>query len=425
MEAAEKPQLPLDRPPAQGEGIVRALDDRLVIERLTVDDERAARVVRERAKSGQPPAETVTKAIEIGARVVDSEGTAANVDYVRGELERGVGKLEKQLSALLESGDEALAQRLATTFDGSRDSSVQQQMRELLIRALNEQRASIAQLFAADDGKNPLADFKASVVRALQDYRGSQQRENEGNRKRIEELTQQIIELKERDAANRRIAEAEEVGTRKGRSFEELVYSELDRIASERGDAAHAVGDALSEAGGKKGDVVIEIDAASGPPAGRIVFEAKNKKLSKNDAWAELNGAMAERDASFAVLVVAGPEKIPSGTEEVAEYQGNKMIVALDHEDPDSVGLAYAYRYARARALMAGQLDLAVDAAGVRDSAERAVAALKRANSIRKALSGVTKGAETARGQLDEMIAEVERCLERIESLIAEADEAG
>ena len=46
MEASEKPQLPLDE--ASGEtGRVRALDDRLVIERLTVDDARAARVVRE------------------------------------------------------------------------------------------------------------------------------------------------------------------------------------------------------------------------------------------------------------------------------------------------------------------------------------------------------------------------------------------
>ena len=47
MEASEKPQLSLDAP--GGDGVVRALDDRLVIENLTVADERAARVVRTRA----------------------------------------------------------------------------------------------------------------------------------------------------------------------------------------------------------------------------------------------------------------------------------------------------------------------------------------------------------------------------------------
>ena len=40
MEASEKPKLPSDQSPGQGDGIVRALDDRLVIERLTVSDER-------------------------------------------------------------------------------------------------------------------------------------------------------------------------------------------------------------------------------------------------------------------------------------------------------------------------------------------------------------------------------------------------
>ena len=52
---------------------VRALGDRLVIEALTVNDERAARLVRERAEAGQDPAATVASAIEVGARVLDNE----------------------------------------------------------------------------------------------------------------------------------------------------------------------------------------------------------------------------------------------------------------------------------------------------------------------------------------------------------------
>ena len=85
MEASEKQQLDLT-PVSAAEGTVRALEDRLVIEMMTVTDERSARVVREQAEAGRPPAETVGKAIEIGARVLDSEETAANVDYVRAEF---------------------------------------------------------------------------------------------------------------------------------------------------------------------------------------------------------------------------------------------------------------------------------------------------------------------------------------------------
>src|SRR3954447_25844066 len=102
MEASEKPQLPLDD--FTPDGVVRALDDRLVIERLTVADERAARVVPQRAKRRRRPAETVAKAVEIGARVLDSEETAANVDYVRAEFERHAGALRERLMKQLEAG---------------------------------------------------------------------------------------------------------------------------------------------------------------------------------------------------------------------------------------------------------------------------------------------------------------------------------
>src|SRR5680860_1670063 len=85
MEASERQQI--DQLPLGGDGAgsVRALGDRLVIESLTVSDERAARVVRERAEAGQDAAATVIAAIEVGARVLDSEGTATNVDYVKRE----------------------------------------------------------------------------------------------------------------------------------------------------------------------------------------------------------------------------------------------------------------------------------------------------------------------------------------------------
>src|SRR5262245_55243112 len=116
MEASESPQLPLDGGSGDG-AAVRVLDDRLVIERLTVADERAARVVRERVETGQPPAETVGKAIEIGARVLDSEETAANVDYVRAEFERHAAALRERLGKTLESGEQQLAERIAESFD--------------------------------------------------------------------------------------------------------------------------------------------------------------------------------------------------------------------------------------------------------------------------------------------------------------------
>jgi hypothetical protein len=418
MEASEKQQLPLD------DGAVRALDDRLVIERLTVHDERAAHVVRERAEAGHDKAETVKKSIEIGARVLDSEGTAANVDYVRAEFERHAAQLRERLTKAIESGDEQLAERIAQSFDGGRDGSVQKEIEARLNAALVEQRDALLKLFSAEEGANPLFDFKDAMVKVYRELGNRQQAEGEENRRKIDELTRQVIELKGEAEADVRVAEAEEAGTRKGRSFEELVHAELELLAAGQGDAAHHVGDATSESGGKRGDTVIELGACTGPALATLVFEAKNRKLSRNDAWIELNSAMAERDAVYGVLVVAGEDKIPSGMEELTEYQGNKMIAVLDRDDPDPLALRLVYRYVRARVLATGAAGLEVDAAGVRDAAEEAAARLKAANRIRKSLTNVTSSADKARDELDGMIADVERCLARIESLVASADPA-
>src|SRR5688500_4943745 len=127
MEASEKPQLQLD---ATAGAIVRALGDRLVIESLTVADARAARVVRDRAEAGVAAPDVVAKAIEIGARVLDSEETAANVDFVRRELAEALGELDGKLGGTLEDAGEQIAEQIGAAFGG--DDSVQAQIREIV-----------------------------------------------------------------------------------------------------------------------------------------------------------------------------------------------------------------------------------------------------------------------------------------------------
>jgi hypothetical protein len=423
MEASSKPQLPLDD---LAEGVVRALDDRLVIERLTVADERAALVVRTRAETGQRPAQTVAKAIEIGARVLDSEETAANVDYVRAEFERHAGALRERLMKQLETGDEALSERIASAFDGSRDGSVQKEIESLLEASLENQREAILRLLRVEDEANPLFDYKQTMVEVFKGLRETQQREAAENRKVIADLRRELVELKERTVAQERVAEAEAAGTRKGLGFEDRVHRAIERIAAARGDSAHHTGGEASEGGGRKGDTVVEVGAAEGPCIARIVFEAKDKRgLSKQEAWRQLIGALEERSADFAVLAVAGGEQVPSGREPLHEYEGNKLIIALDRDEPDGLALETAYRLAVARVAMARDRSLTVDAAAVKDEAEAAATALKEAQKVRRGLTGANTSIANARAGLDAMVAAVLAHLERIDSLIAEADEAG
>ena len=433
MEASHRHAI--DQLPLEGGPSVRALGDRIVIESLTINDERAAKVVRERAEAGTAAVETVRKAVEIGARVIDSESTATNVDYVQRVFEERVGKLSEELAGTLEEGSSEIANHIAEKFDVDRTDSVQGEIKTMLVAAVQHHQEQIRGMLSAEDGTNPLNAVQIRTAKLMmeaedrhrkqiKDLQDSHSNESRALQARVADLSERVTRLIEHNAGEEAVAEAEAAGTRKGFSFEERVFEALEAIAGSRGDCATHTGAEGAEGGGKKGDVVVEIGAATGPSNGRIVFEVKDKKLSKNDAWSELNAAMAARAASFGVLVVAGEDRVPSGRQQLHEYEGNKMIVAVDRDEPDSLALGTAFRLAAARVAMARGRDLTVDATEVRAVAEEALSCLKQAQSIRSALTGIKTSSDRARTTLDEMVASAEGKLQRIDALVAEADEA-
>ena len=433
MEASERPQLPLDHGAAgaAGDGSVRAIDDRLVIELLEVADARAAKLVRERAAAGRPAVETVRKAVEIGSRVLDSEETAANVDYVRRELE--AGQLDRRLGGTLEDGAEAMTQQIAAAFGAERNDSVQAQIKEIVCAESRQQRDELLRRLTSEDAGNPLVAMQVRIgkklveaeerhrqeVELLRESHATQSRAMQGQ---VSDLKEHLARLLDKQEHELELAEVEAAGTRKGLTFEERVHEAIEAIAGARGDLAAHTGSEQAEGGGRKGDTLVEIGACEGSARGRIVFEAKDKQLTKNRAWAELNEAMEARAASFGVLVVAGDENVPAGREQLTEYEGNKLIVAVDRAEPAGLGLAVAYRLAAARLAMARDRELTVDAAAVRDAASEAVSTLKQAQAIRSALTGVKSQSDRARDGLDAMVATLEAKLAQIDSLVAEAD---
>ena len=419
MEASEKPQLPLE--PDASDGAVRAIGDRLVIERLEVNDAGAARVVQEQVGEGHQPAETVTRAIEIGARVIESEGTAANVDYVKAELERQLAPLAQRLGSVIEEGQEEFVERLASSFDKERSGSVQQQIRELLTAAMEHQRGQLARQFSAQDGANPLADVKEGVVRAVKGSQEAQHLERAEDRKRLEALTAEVTALRERLSAKEEIEIEQARGTAKGRDFESRIHDLIDGIATARGDVAHHVGDQAGETRGKKGDTVVEIGAGGGPALAKIAFDPKDSQLTRPKAWEVLNGSLDDRGADYAVLVVASEENVPAKTQSLVEYEGNKLIVAVDRDDPEPYVLETAYCLARARALAARRDELSLDAPAMKEAIDETRRALESLKTARQALTGMRKNADSIESALGVMEEGAKAALARADGLIADA----
>jgi hypothetical protein len=407
---------------------------RLQIEQLTVDDETAARLAAER----DDPVRFVTEAIEIGARVLDRELTGANAEFVRAEFEKTARELEatfvdrarRVAERLDEKVDEAfgpehghVTKALARHFGDESSVAVQHRVRTVLDEVAVRMREDLRKQFSADGDSNPLAGFQNAHLAATKQIAGQQVQHLQAMAEKLEAMKLEISELRSEKQKLAEIAAVAEKGTAKGRSYEEAVALAIDAIACAQGDDCEAVGDVRGE-GGRKGDVVVAIDACSGPARGRIVFEAKNSQLSRNRALAELDEALETRGADFAIFVVPSEDKLPARTRPLREFNGDKMFVVYDADDDGRLALEVAYALARARVLMNRGEEESVDAAAVRAEVERALGAMEDVRRIKVHLTNASGGIEDARKILDSMATGVRAHLAAIQHLLAAAGAA-
>jgi hypothetical protein len=305
-------------------------------------------------------------------------------------------------------------------FSDDSDTAVQNRVRDLINDVMARSREDLLKQFSSADGQNPLAEFKARTVEALRAASDQQAETLRGVEKRMADLQVELQALRDQRQKEEELGEERERGTAKGRTFEEAVYEAVESIALGLGDDCDAVGD-VKGATGKTGDVVVAIDACNGPARGRIVFEAKNSKLSKPKALEELDAGMRQRDAEFAVLVVPDHDKLPARTQALREYNGDKLMVAWDPEgEGDLLTLRVAYSLARARVLMKRADGDGIDAGALRAVVERTVGAMEDVRRIKQQLTGAETGISNAKTILDGMAATVRGRLAELDQLLAE-----
>ncbi len=410
---------------------MRVIGDRLAIDGLVVDDDCAVRLVREREQNGEDSAKLVSDAVEIGARVLDREQAGANAEFVKAEFEKASRDVqheftsqartiaeffEQQFAAVFGEEDGRLAKELERRFGDGSAASVQNRVREAVNETLTRSREDLVRQFSAADERNPLADFKASAVDSI---RQAAARSDETQRvllAKLGELDKQMQALRLEKEMLEEVEAERERGTAKGRTFEEQVAEAIDAMALAQGDVAEAVGD-RREATGKVGDVVVAIDASAGPARGRMVIEAKDRRLSRPKAMSELDAAMAERSADFALLVVPTADELPARVEALREYNGDKLVVALDPET-GMLPLELGYRLARARVLMKRSDGGGIDAGALGDAVQRALDALCEERKVKQQLTGAKSGIDRAYDLVEAMAVQVRLQLGEIDLLV-------
>jgi predicted nucleic acid-binding Zn-ribbon protein len=413
---------------------VSAQEDRVRIDGLVVADECAARLVRESAD----PDATIVDAVEIGARVLDREQTAANAEFVKTEFEKVSRSVEAEFGDRARAVAEQLGEKVDAVFDpetghlsksldelfsdGSA-TAVQHRVKELVTEALQRSHADLRKQFAStDEGVNPLADFKARTVDAIREADERQHKTQRALLAQMSDLEKQLQGLRDEKQKLEELAEERERGTAKGRSYEESVAAAIDTMASVLGDVADPVGDEPGT-GGKKGDIVVGIDGCSGPERGRIIFEAKDTRISKPQFASYLDESMKQRDAAYAVLVVPTPGEVPAKLHSLREDEGDKIVAVFDPEDGSALELEFAYRVARARVTASQEGADEIDAAAVRNTVGRAMAAMDEVRQIRGHLTKAENGIGGARTLLDSLEAKVRTELDQIDAALAPVDD--
>jgi hypothetical protein len=412
---------------------IAVFGDVVVADGLAVRDRCAVDLVRERADAGSDPAAVLVDAIEIGARVLSREQAEVNADFVRTEFEKVSREVEgaftekartvaeflgKRVDDVFAPENGQLAKELERLFGAESAVAVQHQLREVMAEQSARMREDLLKQFSSADAHNPLADFKAGTMAAMK--RAAEQQDN--NLKTLNDqiagLKHEVLKLQAEREKQLGVAAEHERSTAKGRPYEEAVFDAVDAIAHARGDDCDAVGD-VPGTGGRKGDVLVGIDGAAGPPRARIVFEAKNSYVPKNKAVADLEAAMAQRDADYGVWVVPSDELLPGRGPQLREVNGDKLFVVFDPDDGVRLGLEVAYALARARTIMAKADGDGLDAGALRTEVERALAAMDDVRRIKSQLTAAAGGIDSARKILDDMAERVRGHLVQVDALVA------
>jgi hypothetical protein len=411
---------------------VRVVADRLYVDGLVVDDETVVRL----ATDAPDPAKLVEDAIEIGGRILDREQTGAQVEVMKAELEKATqsagrsldetatrmkAEVDAKLAELLGPETGYLSKALTRHFGDESSDAVQHKVRNVVRDVSAQMRDDLRKQFSSDSESNPLAGFqKASLAMIKQTSDQQLTRLGEMTQK-LESMKLEIAELRAEKEKLDELASEREKGAGKGRSYEESVFEAIADIARGRGDDAEAVGDTRGE-GGRKGDVVVGIDACSGQPRGQIVFEAKDRRLSRNEALAELDACLATRSAAYAVLVVPSEDELPARTHANTEFNANKVFCVYDPDDGSTLSLEVAYTLARARVLMARDDGDGLDTVALRTEVERATQALEEVRKIKVQLTNASTGIENARGLVDTMADTVRTHLAQVDTLLGAAE---
>jgi hypothetical protein len=402
--------VPITQP---SKGRVLVADGVVYVRELEEHDDEVARVVAE----ADDPIAATSSCLRIGARALRAAHVSVDVDVIErsfADLEHrfetkvaaAVDDIARNTAALLDEDDGALTGTLGAfhehlegllgdTFDADSKSSVLAKIEELVLGTMRG-------LITPEVDDSPIGRLRKELVETVQ--------------REVSDVAEEVRRVTEHLGILDATEDAYEHTTAKGFDYEELVDECVGALAAAHGDLAEPTGTAQGATGSKVGDEVVTLnrDDTFGCEA-RFTIEVKNRKLNMRSTIAELEEAMANRDALAAIAVFRSQDQAPTAVP--FTYTDDKAIAVLDPDDEDDAALRLAYMWARwtvRKQLSTGDDDDAIDVERVRCLLDDASRALERHATIKRAHTAARKGIDMAAEQCESLVVEVRDALDEL-----------
>jgi hypothetical protein len=265
--------------------------------------------------------EKINLALKIGVGAIKASSTTVDTNYVDKEFQRLSGEFNERFRNFQEDWEKNIVSvfgedfvKMQDSLDPDRPDTPNRKMVEYMDERIKQ---LILEMDPNEEG-TPIGKFR-------------------------KEMIDHMTELRELFAGKKAADEEREKGTGKGRPYEENVFLALHDIGARFGDTVLPTGDESDIGRGKKGDVISEINEVEGL---KVVFEAKKRKINLNQTFydEEIKGAMAERGATKAVLVVH-PEYVKVKTP--LSFWKEAIVCLYDPEVGDTTALEVGYQLSR------------------------------------------------------------------------------
>jgi hypothetical protein len=395
-------------------GRVLVADGVVYVRELEEHDPEVVRVVAESEDS----VAAIRQCLRIGARALRAAHVTVDVDVIERSFQAletrfesrvtdAVDEIARTTSDLLDEDNGALTgtlsafraefdQLLGDTFDASSKLSVITKIEELVL-------CTMKGLITPEIDDSPIGRLKKELVDTMQREMGDVADE-------VRRVTEHLGIL---DAT----ADAYEHTTSKGFDYEDVVDECVGALAAGYGDLAACTGNESGSCASKVGDEVVTLnrDDTHGVEA-RFTLEVKNRTLNMRKTLAELDQALANRDALAAIAVFRSQEQAPTSVP--FQYNDDKAIAVLDPDDGDDSALRLAYMWARwtvRRRLAVGEQP-GLDLERIAGLLEDACRALERHTAIKRFHTQARKSIDQAGEQVNDMVGEVHDTLDDLEA---------